>query len=358
MDLFIARWRAAAMSTAPSKEPTVTCTPLSPLRTSPAPSKPTPTSTLLPFEATGPLLHLTEPPSLPPTPPRTRTATPQSQKPAAKQASTSPTTSTPSTLPSPTTPPQTWPTPHPHIHITTPQPSHFQPLKRLHGTLLPIRYSDKFFNETINSPEHNALSRVAIYKAPSKSSSGEEPREEVVGAIRARLEDEIPSPIAGTEPAADEDDNPSEKKKDDKDECDNPPKKKKKLYIQTLLLLSPYRSHGVATTLLSSLLTSLHSIQATTDPPISIVAVQAHVHETNEEALDWYRKRGFQVMDGLVEGYYRKLKPSGARIVRMDLTPNLTGCVSGDRKARNEKGERAKRKRETEEGSEKFAVGE
>ena len=30
----------------------------------------------------------------------------------------------------------------------------------------------------------------------------------------------------------------------------------------------------------------------------------------------WYRQRGFEVEEGIVEGYYRKLRPSGARVVR------------------------------------------
>lgn len=37
--------------------------------------------------------------------------------------------------------------------------------------------------------------------------------------------------------------------------------------------------------------------------------------EANEEALDWYGKRGFEVGGEVVQGYYRKLRPSGARVV-------------------------------------------
>ena len=38
--------------------------------------------------------------------------------------------------------------------------------------------------------------------------------------------------------------------------------------------------------------------------------------EANEEAAEWYRKRGFDVGVEVVDGYYRKLRPSGARVVR------------------------------------------
>lgn len=43
------------------------------------------------------------------------------------------------------------------------------------------------------------------------------------------------------------------------------------------------------------------------------------MHEANEEGLKWYVSRGFTVEQGVVESYYRKLKPSGARIVKLTL---------------------------------------
>ena len=48
--------------------------------------------------------------------------------------------------------------------------------------------------------------------------------------------------------------------------------------------------------------------------------VYAHVWEANAEGLDWYIKRGFTVEDGVVEGYYRRLKPDGARVVRRTIS--------------------------------------
>ena len=50
-----------------------------------------------------------------------------------------------------------------------------------------------------------------------------------------------------------------------------------------------------------------------------MMAVYAHVWESNTDALEWYVKRGFEVEKGVVEGYYRKLRPAGARIVRRRL---------------------------------------
>lgn len=47
-----------------------------------------------------------------------------------------------------------------------------------------------------------------------------------------------------------------------------------------------------------------------------MVEIYAHVWEANEIALEWYLKRGFEVEQEVKQQYYRKLRPSGARIVR------------------------------------------
>ena len=49
---------------------------------------------------------------------------------------------------------------------------------------------------------------------------------------------------------------------------------------------------------------------------MNVKEIYAHVWEANEEALGWYVKRGFELRGDVVEGYYRKLRPSGARVVR------------------------------------------
>lgn len=49
------------------------------------------------------------------------------------------------------------------------------------------------------------------------------------------------------------------------------------------------------------------------------VSVYAHVWVENDEALEWYRRRGFTVDENVEEGYYRKLKPGGARVVRREV---------------------------------------
>lgn len=80
------------------------------------------------------------------------------------------------------------------------------------------------------------------------------------------------------------------------------------LYISTLVLLPSYRSYGIATHLLAQVLS--RAIEA-----YGVTAVTAHVWEANEEGRTWYRARRFEEC-GLVEGYYRKLRPQEAVLVR------------------------------------------
>lgn len=79
------------------------------------------------------------------------------------------------------------------------------------------------------------------------------------------------------------------------------------LYLSTLVLLSPYRQHGIATHLLRAL-----TQRAVHD--YGVTRVGAHVWEANADALEWYRKRGFQETRR-DSGYYRRLNPQTAIIV-------------------------------------------
>lgn len=110
---------------------------------------------------------------------------------------------------------------------------------------------------------------------------------QVVGGIRCRLEDAaVAAADSQVSPAA-----------------------KKQLYVQTLGVLSPYRTLGVASAL-------LEEVVEVGMREFGIGAVYAHVWEANTEALEWYVRRGFRVEEALVEGYYRRLRPAGARVVR------------------------------------------
>ncbi|PWY83516.1 hypothetical protein BO70DRAFT_361629 [Aspergillus heteromorphus CBS 117.55] len=215
------------------------------------------------------------------------------------------------------------PTPHPHVTVELVGTAHIPSLTRITGLLLPIRYPNSFYTATITDPVIASLSRVAIYHdhpvaaapasaTPPSLTSPAIGTDKVIGGIRCRLERLPPTTaelLQGTSTS----------------EPTN-------LYIQTLHLLSPYRGYGIAASLLNSLLFSNSDLSSSGSPGprsaqqvselvkhYNIRTVTAHVHEANDEGLKWYVARGFQVEDGVVENYYRRLKPSGARIVKLSL---------------------------------------
>ncbi|CAO2651308.1 Nn.00g096050.m01.CDS01 [Neocucurbitaria sp. VM-36] len=165
--------------------------------------------------------------------------------------------------------------------------------KRLNALTLPIPYPESFYKETMTEP-HHSITLVALWHASptsddSANSSSEKPH--LVGAVRCRL---LPS----------------------------------QLYISTLGILAPYRSHGIA----------MHLLQAVVKKAVemhSVRCVTAHVWEANEEGLEWYKKRNFEIL-GKEDGYYRKLRPQGAFLVRKWIgVGDLLGNGAVDETAEN-----------------------
>lgn len=144
--------------------------------------------------------------------------------------------------------------------------------KRLNALMLPVPYPPAFYTESMTEPYHG-ITLMALWRPDGSTEQLRNPQQpRLIGAIRCRL---LPSA---------------------------------NLYISTLGLLAPYRSHGIATHL-------LHRIIAKASKEHGVKCVTAHVWEANEDGLEWYKKRGFEII-GKEEGYYRKLKPSGAMLVR------------------------------------------
>ncbi|KAI4197738.1 MAG: hypothetical protein LQ350_005713 [Teloschistes chrysophthalmus] len=207
--------------------------------------------------------------------------------------------------------------------------------RRIIGLLLPIRYPDKFFAESVQTTSNSSLARAAIwrdiprrggvqdekvspnprtseppkFKEPSNNSSlGPHDGDPgtVIGGIQCRIEYRLCDPSAPFDPAT-----VSHLKPRPAPQV----QETKYCYIQTLALLSPYRSKGIATMLLESILATLCREPMYYGTKI----IYAHVWEMNEEALEWYKKRGFTVCEELVRDYYRRLRPAGARLVWREL---------------------------------------
>ncbi|KAL8958058.1 MAG: hypothetical protein Q9193_004810 [Seirophora villosa] len=219
------------------------------------------------------------------------------------------------------------PPPPPNLSIQPITPSTVPSFRRIISLLLPIRYPDKFFAESVANATPSSLARVALWHErprPAKRKREETPNESpqasanpasessdtassqlefnpgtVIGGIQCRMEQLPfhPSLLASSK-------HPAPATSGSRNYC----------YIQTLALLSPYRAKGIATALVETIITTL----CTEKEYEGTASMYAHVWEANEEALEWYVKRRFQVGD-VVEGYYRRLKPAGARIVWRDL---------------------------------------
>ncbi|KAF2083606.1 acyl-CoA N-acyltransferase, partial [Saccharata proteae CBS 121410] len=167
--------------------------------------------------------------------------------------------------------------------------------RRLNSLLLPIPYPAKFYEEILTDAVASSITLVALWNDADQISRSDQPagvpslKSTLVAGIRCRLlpASSVPEINPGKLPSGDT---------------------RPVLYIATLAALSPYRSHGLATHLLRQVLR-----KAVTDHGVG--AVTAHVWEANEEGLEWYRKRGFEVV-AKEEGYYRRLSPSGAWLVR------------------------------------------
>lgn len=160
-------------------------------------------------------------------------------------------------------------------------------LKHLTGLLLPIPYPDTFFKQIITDELTNRITLLAVWHDDPASKAKHKGR--LVGAIRCRLL--AHSPVSQPLPKPDDG---------------------SMLYLSTLILLSPYRSHGIAS----------HMLQTLTRRAIEeygVASVGAHVWEANVDALEWYRRRGFCEI-GREEGYYRRLEPQGAVVMQRKVS--------------------------------------
>lgn len=183
----------------------------------------------------------------------------------------------------------------PNIHLRACTKADIPALKRLNALLLPIPYPEAFYREILQDEVTNNLTLLALWH--DDPSHKDQEKGILVGAVRGRL---LPSSSTATTPTLTPRTTPSALGDNEKEE--------KLLYLSTLVLLSPYRRHGIMTHMLRQL-----TQRAVHEHRIS--SVGAHVWEANTEGLEWYARRGFAVV-GREEGYYRRLDPQGAVVVR------------------------------------------
>ncbi|RYP02796.1 hypothetical protein DL764_005592 [Monosporascus ibericus] len=235
-------------------------------------------------------------------PPPSSASTAQQQSRATPPPPPSATASQPSRLPRPNTgtngasPP---PSLHPQATISPILPEHIPALRRITSLLLPVNYPDSFWARLSDPQSSGAFSRVLLWtddNDPSQQQQQQQqqqpiPSPKVIGGLVCRPE---PSPFPAETPGT---------------------TRPNALYIQSLVLLSPYRSLGLAAALLEDVAGA-----AALSPDWACDTVWAHVWTDNAEGLRWYLARGFEREPEEVQGYYFKLRPDSAWIVRRRIT--------------------------------------
>ena len=187
---------------------------------------------------------------------------------------------------------------HPQASISRIQPEHIPALRRITSLLLPVSYPDSFYARLSDPLSSGAFSRVVLWHDEKKGSSAPG---KVIGGLVCRPE---PSPFhAGTAESSRSSPRPT-----------FPSAQPNALYIQSLVLLSPYRNLGLAAALLDEVVAD--AVQS----EFACENVWAHVWTQNEEGMQWYMARGFARIEE-VKQYYHKLHPDSAWVVRRDIGP-------------------------------------
>ncbi|CAL9134813.1 unnamed protein product [Musa textilis] len=136
-------------------------------------------------------------------------------------------------------------------------------LKKLNTALFPVRYNDKYYADALASGDFTKLAYFSDI---------------CVGSIACRLE-----------------------KKEGGAIC---------VYIMTLGVLAPYRGLGIGTKLLSHVL-DLSCKQNTSE-------VYLHVQTNNDDAIAFYKKFGFEIVD-TIQNYYTNISPPDCYVLSKSI---------------------------------------
>lgn len=190
----------------------------------------------------------------------------------------------------------------PRAQIVPIQPGHVTSIKRINGLLLCISYPPWFYQQLSPPTSYSSYSRAILWSDKPGAP------QTVIGSLITRRD-----PV-------------TEFNRDGKKEGVEPDDTA--LYIAALTLLSPYRGKGLAQAALESVIRQIVSTPETQEAG-GIKSLYAHVWTENVEGLEWYEKMGFHKGDKPVEGYYQKLQPSTAWVLRRNIS--VLDIVEGQR---------------------------
>ncbi|EAQ89579.1 hypothetical protein CHGG_06198 [Chaetomium globosum CBS 148.51] len=194
---------------------------------------------------------------------------------------------------------------------------HVPALRRINSLLLPVPYPDSFYAKVLDPLASGLFSRAILWQ----DSDADTPK--VIGGLICRLE---PNPFLDTQgqliphPFP-----PSHLQKPSNVPLNTP---YHAIYIQSLALLSPYRSLGLAAAALEHIIASATILPAA-GSSIDARTIYAHVWTENEEGLKWYEARGF-AREGAepMKEYYFKLRPGTAWVVRRHIGPTAAAAAA------------------------------
>lgn len=94
-----------------------------------------------------------------------------------------------------------------------------------------------------------------------------------------------------------------------------------RIYIMTIAVLPAYRDYGIGTMMLEEIIKIAYEMRKR--------EVWMHVWTGNQDAVDWYLRRGFVVKE-MVTGYYRKMRPVGDAYIMHIRVRKGTGNSSSE----------------------------
>ncbi|KAB2629375.1 N-alpha-acetyltransferase 50-like [Pyrus ussuriensis x Pyrus communis] len=137
-------------------------------------------------------------------------------------------------------------------------------LKKLNTALFPVRYNDKYYADALASGDFTKLAYFSDI---------------CVGAIACRLEKKENGAV--------------------------------RVYIMTLGVLAPYRGLGIGKQLLN------HSLDLCAKQNIS--EIYLHVQTNNEDAINFYKKFGFEITE-TIQNYYTNITPPDCYVLTKYIT--------------------------------------
>ncbi|XP_065159480.1 probable N-acetyltransferase san [Atheta coriaria] len=155
-----------------------------------------------------------------------------------------------------------------NIELGNVTPHNIKQLKQLNTVVFPVTYNDKFYKDVLEAGE---LAKLAYYN------------DIVVGAVCCRI-DTV--------------------------------EKSRKLYIMTLGCLYPYRRLGIGTMMVEHVLKYV-------EEDGNFDSIFLHVQISNEGAIDFYKKFGFEIVE-TKQHYYKRIEPADAHVLQKNLRKPTT----------------------------------